>query len=71
LNALRGRTKNFIFYEGYVTDLYPRHEKRLNGILNELAMEAFENLRTVCNVCKQRCLSDYRAKSEYFDQYKN
>jgi len=71
LNGIRGRTKSFIFYEEYISDFYPHHGGQLNGALNALAMEAFESLRSGCDGCPQRCLSDYRAISRFFDEYKD
>ena len=69
LNGFRGRTRNYIFYEEYVTDFYPHHDGQLNGTLNGLAMEAFETLRTGCGPCPQQCLNDYRSRSILFDEY--
>jgi len=54
LNALRGRTKNVIFYEEYIGDFYPHHSSQLNGALNRLAMGAFESLQSGCDGCPQR-----------------
>jgi hypothetical protein len=71
LNCLRGRTKNIIFYEEYITDYYPHHKDGLNDTLNRKAMEAFEQMHSNCEDCPHICLRDYRGYMPLFDEYKN
>ena len=69
LSDLRGRTKSVIFHERFIGDFFPHHSSDLNHALNLQAMASFEALQTRCDGCPQRCLTDYKAVSAFFDGY--
>jgi len=71
LNCLRGRAKNIIFYEVYITDFYPHHNGGLNDMLNKQAIEAFEDMQSNCEGCPYICLRDYRGYMPLFDEYRD
>jgi hypothetical protein len=69
LNCLRGQRKSVVFYNEYVGDFYPHHDSKLNALLHNIAMEAYDDM-PFCDHCPHQCLIDYMARSPFFDEYK-
>jgi hypothetical protein len=70
LNCLRGRTKKIIHYKAYIDDFYPQHDEQLNRTLEDAAIEAWRYMLSSCGNCPEQCLSDYKARSYFFDEWK-
>ena len=69
LDCLRGRRKHVMAYEEYISDFYPSHGGKLNGLLNDVAKEAWDSMVSGCRLCPQRCLADYMSKTTLFEEF--
>jgi len=69
LDCIRGRRKRAMACQEYIDDFYPHHGDKLNGLLNDVAKEAWDSMVGGCRLCPQQCLADYMGRATLFDEY--
>jgi len=70
LKYVKGRRKYLHTYQEYIDDYYPNHKDEENDILSKVGNETWEHMINACHVCPQKCLSDYKSTSIFFEKYK-
>jgi hypothetical protein len=63
-------TDALIYHAEYVSDYYPAIPPRQGEALIEVAMKAWDDMLSVCEVCPERCLSERDLPSTLFDSYR-
>ena len=58
------------FCEKHIADYYPRNIQMINEYLFDAAKQAWNNIKTNCQSCPEKCIEDRNSRSIYFDRYK-
>jgi hypothetical protein len=64
---LGGITEEIIFYEEYVEKYYPKNTRGENNMLLNVAMKAWDEILSDCEICPNRCITERDNKCVLFD----
>ncbi|OQA89258.1 MAG: hypothetical protein BWY27_00862 [Bacteroidetes bacterium ADurb.Bin234] len=69
LDKLAGITDVTTADEEYIADYCHENTHRQNIVVLSVAMQAWDELLSICEVCPNRCISERNEKSEFFVRY--
>jgi uncharacterized Fe-S radical SAM superfamily protein PflX len=63
-------TDALLFHTEYVSDYYPNIPPAQGEALLDVAIKAWDDMLSVCEVCPERCVSEQNLPSTLFDSYR-